>query len=114
MNRIMRRIATVGVSTVFAGGALFAIGGSATAATPHASGPTFTRVAVVQGVNGATAHAGSHGWAARSVSSIANEYRNSQSRMDPWIADQLETSDPWIIDQLGQLASSGNPSVAAS
>lgn len=88
MKRFMRRIATVGVSVAIAGGALFATGSSAIAATPPASGHIPTHVAVAEGAG------------AGHDDRFVGEPGNPKSRIDPWIQDQLEMSDPWIMDQL--------------
>ncbi|MEU6368684.1 hypothetical protein ABZ876_23815 [Streptomyces sp. NPDC046931] len=101
MNKLVRRIITASASAVFAGGALFATGGPATAATPHSAGHTPAPAVVVQDGRGDAA---------------GNATVNG--RVDPWITDQLATFehwaghrpgtyDAWIMDQLALLAAPG-------
>ncbi|MEU6095151.1 hypothetical protein [Streptomyces sp. NPDC047079] len=101
MNKLVRGITTAGVSAVFVGGALFATGGPASAATPQSAGHTPARAVVVQGA---------HGDAAGHV--------RVNGRIDPWVADQLAmaghwvgdrpgTYDAWIMDQLALFPTPG-------
>ncbi|GAA3062038.1 hypothetical protein [Streptomyces glomeratus] len=109
MNKLVRRIITASASAVFVGGALFATGGLASAATPHPAGPTPAPAVVVQGGHGDFA---------------GNATVNG--RVDPWITDQLTmfdqwaghrpgTYDAWITDQLALFAAApgaaGQPSL---
>ncbi|GAA3791339.1 hypothetical protein [Streptomyces chiangmaiensis] len=89
MNKLVRRLTTASVSAVLLGGALFATGGSAIAATPQAAGHTLVRAAVVEDTKAATVHA--------------------ERPADPWIADQLAMFDPWVVDQLELFVPSGDP-----
>ncbi|MCW7940670.1 hypothetical protein AAW14_01130 [Streptomyces hygroscopicus] len=93
MKKLMSRIATTGISTVIAAGALFAAGGSAMAATPQTAGQTPARTTVV--------HTSDHFY----------RHLNPHRRIDPWVAGQLAMFepavakrqaifDPWVKDQL--------------
>jgi hypothetical protein len=95
MKKLMRRIATTGVSAAVAGGAVFATGGSAMAASPQTPGRLPGRTAAV-----ATGHSYSH-------------HRTAHLHVDPWVAGQLAmfepaaakrlaVYDPWVEDQLAQ------------
>lgn len=90
MNKLMRRLTTAGVSAVFLGGALFAAGGSAIAATPQTPGHAPARATVVADTRVATVH--------------------TQHRVDPWIADQFAMFDPWVVGQLELFVPSGGTS----
>ncbi|MER6129579.1 hypothetical protein ABT173_44890 [Streptomyces sp. NPDC001795] len=84
MKKLMRRIATTGVSAALVGGALLAASGSATAATQQVNAHTPARVAVV-------------------------ERQGAHTHPDPWVAGQLAMLDPWIADQLAIFEATGNP-----
>ncbi|KUJ47506.1 hypothetical protein AB0N87_20690 [Streptomyces sp. NPDC093228] len=87
MNKLVRRLTTAGVSAAFLGGALFAAGGSAIAATPQTPGHAAVRSTVVADTKVATVH--------------------TQHRVDPWIADQIAMFDPWVVGQLEDFVPSG-------
>lgn len=98
MKKIVRRLATAGLSVTVAAGALLTVGGTATAATPRAAGHTLARSAVagdaqVVGVHRYGSPAG--------VSGYAGE--RADHRFDPWVAGQLAMIDPWIAGQLAAL-----------
>ncbi|MER6358496.1 hypothetical protein ABT186_43645 [Streptomyces sp. NPDC001634] len=95
MKKLMRHIATMGLCAAVAGGAVFATGASAMAATPQA--PGHFRVRTVGTGHGCSQH------------------RTAHQRMDPWIAGQLAmfypeaarrlaVFDPWVKDQLSLFA----------
>jgi hypothetical protein len=97
MKKLMRRIATAGASAVVVGGALFATGGSAMAATPQTPVHASARTTAVN-----TGHR-------------CSQYRTAHQRINPWVADQvamfdpsaakrLAMFDPWIKDQLALFA----------
>ncbi|GHD93293.1 hypothetical protein GCM10010508_49400 [Streptomyces naganishii JCM 4654] len=89
---LMRRLVTVGLPAVAAGGLLLASGGSATAATtPATTAPATT-------VPAATSH-------------HSSPRHPAHEHIDPWVAGQLEefepalakraaVFDPWVKDQL--------------
>ncbi|MEU6370083.1 hypothetical protein ABZ876_31260 [Streptomyces sp. NPDC046931] len=96
MKKPTRRIATTCISCIVAGSALFATGGSATAASPQTTGQTSARSTM-----GDTSH-------------HRSGHRTAHRPVDPWIADQLAlfgpataqrpAPDPWIADQLALFA----------
>ncbi|MER5916857.1 hypothetical protein ABT124_42485 [Streptomyces sp. NPDC001982] len=86
MNKLMRRIATVGASAVIAGGAVLAAGGSASAATPTHS-PHPRPAAVVYRYDP---------WIADQLAAFGLEHSHegwvkseSDHRYYPWVADQV-------------------------
>ncbi|MGX4687766.1 hypothetical protein [Streptomyces sp. JNUCC 63] len=96
-KKLMRHIATTGVSAVVVGGALLAGGGPAAAAGPQAAGHTNARTPVAD-----TSHR-------------VSEDRPGHQHVDPWVADQLAwfypsaakrlaVYDPWVKDQLALFA----------
>ncbi|POX50598.1 hypothetical protein C3488_13805 [Streptomyces sp. Ru72] len=104
MGKLMRRIGTGGVSVIFVGSALLAVGGPAAAATPQVDGRSTVRTVAVQDLNAVAVHDGSRD---RSEGHRhVGEPRTDGRPLDPWIADQLAVSDPWIIDQLALFAPS--------
>ncbi|MFF3905910.1 hypothetical protein ACFYZJ_07830 [Streptomyces sp. NPDC001848] len=105
MGKLMRRIATGGVSAVFVGSALLALGGPATAATPRADNHSIVTTVAVQDLRAVAVHGGSGN---RSDGHRHNGERHTHRRpVDPWIADQLAVfADPWITDQLALFESS--------
>ncbi|MFF4209365.1 hypothetical protein ACFYZE_08415 [Streptomyces sp. NPDC001796] len=104
MGKLMRRIGTGGVSAIFVGSALLAVGGPAAAATPQADGHSTVRTVAVQDPKAVAVHGGSQD---RSEGHRhAGERRTNGRPLDPWIADQLAVLDPWIVDQLALFAPS--------
>ncbi|MER6982752.1 hypothetical protein [Streptomyces carpinensis] len=93
MKKLMRLVATLGVSATVAGGALLATSGSATAATAQTVRHVHTQTAAAS-----TGHCGTQG-------------HGAHRGPDPWIMDQLKmfepaaakrvaVFDPWVKDQL--------------
>ncbi|PZH06816.1 hypothetical protein C1I97_18040 [Streptomyces sp. NTH33] len=93
MKKLMRHIATTGVSAAVVGGVLLAGGGPAAAADSRAAGHTAARTPVAD-----TAH-------------HVSEHRAGRPHVDPWVAGQLAwfypsaakrlaVYDPWVKDQL--------------
>ncbi|MGR6974217.1 hypothetical protein ACU639_32255 [Streptomyces cynarae] len=104
MGKLIRRIGTGGVSAVFVGSALLAVGGPAVAATPRADGHPAVRTVAVQDPKAVGVHDGSRD---RSEGHRhVGERRTDGRPLDPWIADQLAVLDPWIMDQLALFAPS--------
>jgi hypothetical protein len=112
MGKLMRRIGTGGVSAIFVGSALLAVGGPAAAATPEVDGHSSVRTVAVQDLKAdpkadlkaVVVHGGS-GDRSQGHRHVG-ERRTDGRPLDPWIADQLAVLDPWIMDQLALFAPS--------
>ncbi|MFF7238988.1 hypothetical protein [Streptomyces collinus] len=98
MSKLIRRCAVTGASAVAAAGALLAVGGPASAATPLPASP-----------GSAATAAADH---------PASRPPDGHSRVDPWVAGQvawfdpaaarrLAIYDPWVKDQLARFTSHG-------
>ncbi|WP_330335888.1 hypothetical protein [Streptomyces sp. NBC_00557] len=92
MKKIMSRVARAGVSAALIGSALWAAGGSATAAP-------FQTDAHTKAVAGDSRNLPGH-QDRTNGSGYAGQPRGAHDRPDPWVAGQLEVFDPWIADQL--------------
>ncbi|GHK02026.1 hypothetical protein ACWEWI_15575 [Streptomyces sp. NPDC003753] len=110
MGKLMRRIGTGGVSAIFVGSALLAVGGPAAAATPQADGHSTVSTVAVQDVKADPQAVAVHGGSGdRSEGHRHVGERRTEGRpLDPWIADQLAVLDPWIMDQLALFAPSAS------
>lgn len=108
MGKLIRRIGTGGVSAMFVGSALLAVGGPAAAATPQADGHSTVRTIAAQDWKADPKAVAVHG-GSRDRSEghrHVGERRTDGRPLDPWIADQLAVLDPWITDQLALFAPS--------
>ncbi|MFJ8357547.1 hypothetical protein [Streptomyces sp. NPDC093984] len=114
MGKLMRRIGTGGVSAIFVGGALLAVGGPAAAATATAQvdGHSTVRTVAVQDPKADPKAVAVHGGSGDPSEGHRHvgERRTDGRPLDPWIADQLAVPDSWIMDQLALFA----PSVAVT
>ncbi|MGW5202573.1 hypothetical protein [Streptomyces spiralis] len=102
VKKLMRRIATVGVSVTVAGGALLAAGGSATAATAQATRHVPARITTV---NTGSGHGSHHRHATRATHRLPDAWVAGQLAMfEPAAAKRLAVFDPWVKDQLALFA----------
>ncbi|MEU0598234.1 hypothetical protein ABZ484_08245 [Streptomyces sp. NPDC006393] len=102
MKKLMRRIATAGVSATVAGGALLAAGGSATAATAHTARDV---PAGITTVNTGSGHGCRHHHNSNLTHRLPDAWVAGQLAMfEPAAAKRLAVFDPWVKDQLALFA----------
>ncbi|GAA3131255.1 hypothetical protein [Streptomyces echinatus] len=99
MKKIMSRVARAGVSAALIGGALWAAGGSATAAPFQADGHIKAAADDSRNLPGHQDRNNGSGY--------AGQPRGAHDRPDSWVADQLAMFDPWISDQLAMFVAAG-------